>query len=287
MTDETDRKTMNPITRHLSTLLLVLLVALPASALQLPELFHGLGKNAIAGSAALDSTFRLIARGDTAVRILHIGDSHVRGGVFPATVGQVLADSLHVGFSSIGINGARASRFSQPDILRRIEAERPNMVIISFGTNEAAGHYSEADHAQALETLMDSICALCPGATILLTTPPGAYVATKRAVRRSSRGRRGRRRSRVHYIYSHRENANTPRVAGNIRRVGEQRGVAVWDLFNIVGGERYACRNWRCASLMRPDRIHYTPEGYRLQGQMLGEAIVAAYREYTDNNQGK
>lgn len=276
---------MNRTKRYLATIavaLLTLLNATQAVALQLPELFHGMGSNTLMGAAALDSTFHHIALGDT-VRILHIGDSHVRGHVFPNTVGQLLGDSLSVTFSSIGINGARASRFCQPEMVQRIKDERPDMVIISFGTNEAVGNYSEEAHADALEALMDSIEALRPGVTFLLTTPPGAYVATKKAVRRTVRGRRGRRRSRVHYIYSHRENANTPRVASNIKRVGEQRKVAVWDMFNIVGGERYACRNWLGAELMRPDRIHYTPEGYRLQGKMLGEAIVKAYRNYINH----
>ena len=36
---------------------------------------------------------------------------------------------------------------------------------------------------------------------------------------------------------------------------------------------------------MRPDRIHFTPEGYTLQGRLLGEAILSAYNQYLRNNQ--
>ena len=44
---------------------------------EMPNAFHGLADNIISGSEYLSSTFNLIARRDTVVRILQIGDSHV------------------------------------------------------------------------------------------------------------------------------------------------------------------------------------------------------------------
>lgn len=74
------------------------------------------------------------------------------------------------------------------------------------------------------------------------------------------------------------------RCAAELESFGEEHGLPVWDLNTIAGGDD-AQRNWKSASLMRPDRIHFTPEGYTLQGRLLGEAILSAYNQYLRNNQ--
>lgn len=53
----------------------------------------------------------------------------------------------------------------------------------------------------------------------------------------------------------------------------------VWNLFDICGGEQAAQRNWVAAHYMRPDRIHFQPNGYALHGKLLGEAIAKALAE--------
>ena len=55
--------------------------------------------------------------------------------------------------------------------------------------------------------------------------------------------------------------------------------MAVWDLYGIAGGKENACANWQRAGMMRPDHVHYTPEGYRLQGELFYEAFINAYNE--------
>ena len=71
----------------------------------------------------------------------------------------------------------------------------------------------------------------------------------------------------------------TAKCAEVIRTFGREKGLAVWDLNAIAGGDSSAS-NWVAARLMRPDRIHFTPEGYRLHGCLLGEAILSAYNSY-------
>ena len=46
------------------------------------------------------------------------------------------------------------------------------------------------------------------------------------------------------------------------------------------GGVRRACLNWQEARLMRPDHVHYLPEGYALQGEMFYRALLKAYNDY-------
>ena len=54
-------------------------------------------------------------------------------------------------------------------------------------------------------------------------------------------------------------------------------------MYNVVGGSLRACKNWLAAQLMRPDHVHYLPEGYTLQGELLYEAIIKAYNEYVSH----
>ncbi|KAA5434629.1 lipase, partial [Bacteroides cellulosilyticus] len=54
----------------------------------------------------------------------------------------------------------------------------------------------------------------------------------------------------------------------------------VWDMYEAVGGRQRACLNWQAAKLMRPDHVHYLPEGYVLQGELFYQALLKAYNDY-------
>lgn len=259
---------------------------------KIPSAFRGMNENALIGSEFLDSTFNEIASKDKVVRILQIGDSHVRGYHFPLAVRETLEKAFGseatgedkityktdciasetgkpgIVYSAIGINGACVSRFTKDDMIEQIADQHPDMVIISFGTNESCGNYSEESHSESLEILMDRIKAVCPGVTFLLTTPPGSYA--------SKRIKKSRRRTSA-------ANENTIRVAKNIVKFGHEHNAAVWDMYGIAGGDEYACLNWKTAGLMNRDLIHYTVNGYKLQGHLLGEAILKAYNKYVRN----
>ncbi len=238
-----------------------------------PRNFRGTQTNALTYAEQLDSLFARAQAGDT-VSIVHIGDSHVLGNYFPHAVEAVLQQAFpNLRFSYIGINGARAVRFTDDDMQARIAAHRPNLVIISFGTNEAHAGFDATAHRLVLSTLADAIRQRTPQTALLFTTPPGSYISVA--------GRRWRdRRRRWHTSYVHRENPKTRLVADNIRNYAHGQGLSLWDLFTLAGGQRFACENWRNAGMMNTDRIHYTAEGYNLQGTLLGEAIVQAYRKY-------
>ncbi len=268
----------------------------------IPVSFRGTKDNKLIGGENLNGIFSLIAHGDSVVRILQIGDSHVRGHSFPVAVRKTLEDSFGsqatgddkinyrtdciasetgengIVYSAIGINGARASRFAEEDMIGKIAAQHPNIVIVSFGTNEShAKGYDEDAHSGAIDTLLSRISEVCPDVQFLLTTPPGSYISQRTG--RTYRDRRGRRR----YSYVKRQNTLTSRVAANIVNYGREHHIAVWDMYSIAGGEQFACTNWRGAGLMNNDRIHYTVNGYRLQGHLLGEAFLKAYNEYVEH----
>ena len=50
----------------------------------------------------------------------------------------------------------------------------------------------------------------------------------------------------------------------------------LWDLYDIMGGFG-SMQDWTGAGLGQSDKIHFTPEGYRLLGDLLFNAIMDCY----------
>lgn len=147
-----------------------------------------------------------------------------------------------------------------PALIKEIASLHPDLIIVSFGTNEAhSRRYLAQAHKMQIGRLLGMLKAACPEAAFLLTTPPGAYV--------------GRRRART-------INPRTVTAARIIKEYAQENKMAVWDMYNIVGGKTDACRNWTKHHMLRADGIHFTPDGYRLQGNLLHQALIKAYNEY-------
>lgn len=256
-----------------------------------PLSFRGTKNNEITGSQFLKPISERMNSGEGMVRVLQIGDSHVKGNYFPRALEQVLMshyggavlegvdmdcapalDDAGMTFNYIGINGARTVRFTEPDMLERIANLNPDLVIVSFGTNEAHGNFNKNEHFYTLDALISGIRRNSPNAVFLLTTPPGSYITTSG---QSWRDRRGRWHSSAVHV----PNKRTAEVAEAIVEYGQKHNIAVWDVYSIAGGETFACPNWRNSGLMQTDQIHFTVQGYELQGSMLGEAIVEAMRD--------
>ena len=251
----------------------------PLPYIDVPSVFRLVQENVIIDKyGVLDPFFeklRLVHLGlrtDT-VHILHVGDSHVRGHIYPQAAGDVVrAAFTAVSYVDMGINGASSVTFTRPPRPAQIAARHPDLLILSFGTNESHGkRYSVADHYRQMNELLSAIRARMPEVPILLTTPPGSYESIRRS-----------RRQRSYNI-----NPRTVRAVQAICRFADEHRLAVWDLYDIVGGESRACLNWQEAELMRPDHVHYLPEGYAIQGGLLGQALLRAYNDkvksYTAN----
>ena len=202
-------------------------------------------------------------------RILHIGDSHVRGHIYPQSAGLVLTQEFHsLHYYDMGVNGATCLTFTHPARISAIVEAKPSLLILSFGTNESHGKgYKTNVHYNQMHELIELLKDSLPGVPMLLTSPPGSF----------ERRRLSRRRS----TYS--PNPRTIMAAKTIREYASRNGLAFWDLYAVVGGEQWACKNWAGAKLMRPDHVHYLPEGYTLQGKLLAQAIIKAYNNYVVN----
>lgn len=252
----------------------------------MPAVFRNTTENELTDPAgSLNPFWEKLGALDRPLRIVHIGDSHVRGHVFPYVMRCSLEDdfgskavenipvtyqtsgiaretgSNGVVYHILGVNGATCQSFSTPEHIRQIADLHPDLVILSFGTNEAHGRrYNASEHTAAINYLIEELKVSCPDVAFLMTTPPGAYV------------RNGRRGKII--------NPRTPLVVENELKFAREHGIAIWDMYDIVGGKQRACLNWDAAKMYQCDKIHFTHEGYTLQGLLLHEAFIKAYNHY-------
>lgn len=194
-----------------------------------PAAFRGMGRNEIVDSIALLTPvferLRQVRAGlsEDTVRIVHIGDSHVRGHIYPQTTGARLIETFGaVSYIDKGVNGATCLTFTHPDRIAEIAALKPELLILSFGTNESHNrrynvnvHYNQMD--ELVKLLQDSL----PNVSILLTTPPGSYESFRQ-----------RRRRRTYAV-----NPRTATASETIRRYAKEHRLLVWDMYDVVGGK--------------------------------------------------
>lgn len=169
-----------------------------------------------------------------------------------------------VRYHSVGINGNTFSAFVRnPQIFEQAAWLEPDLVIVSLGTNDCSGSRFDREFVERqVANLLDQIARSMPTAAVLMTTP----MQCCRAVR--SRGR----------IYR-RENPHVASMRKVILDEADMRGIPVWDFYTVAGG-RGAVTAWYGSGMMNRDRIHLTREGYQMQGEMLVEALLAAYSDY-------
>lgn len=154
-------------------------------------------------------------------------------------------------YNSIGVNGAKFIDFNSSNIFfSQLKHFKPDLIIISIGTNEAFdGIYSLDDFESDLSIFCNKVIQNTGCNAILLTTPPSAL---------------------VHRRYT---NKKLPKYTKLIKDIARRKGYAVWDLFNIMN-KSGGMRKWSKKGLASKDRIHFSKSGYTLQGDLLYKALI-------------
>lgn len=166
-------------------------------------------------------------------------------------------------YHSIGVNGAMYVNYTDEDYLPRLALLRPQLLIISLGTNESFGRrFSEVEFHDQVKRFLIMVRREMPCVEIILTTPPECY-----------------RRTYVNKKRVFVRNDNTSRVASVLRQVAREEGLACWDLFTATGGKN-SSRKWFEQHLLARDRIHFSRRGYEDQGTLLYRAFMKAYYKY-------
>lgn len=160
-------------------------------------------------------------------------------------------------YHAMGINGSTVSQYLRSNESEKQIAElNTNLVIISFGTNDAyksGSKFCSSCIKDQYRELINRIRGRNSDLSILLTTPPDHFYQRK---------------------YS---NQNVEKIRNSILELALEENVAVWDLYEIMGG-RNSIISWKNDMLARRDLIHFTKDGYRMQGDMLYDALMHHYR---------
>jgi lysophospholipase L1-like esterase len=160
-------------------------------------------------------------------------------------------------YHTIGVNGARYDQYNIATLFwQQLPALEADLYIVSLGTNEAQRtDFKEASFHKELNLFIEKIRKASPQAAILITTAPDSYY-------------RGRRPNTV----LRQINLSLNNYCNNL-------DIPLWDLYRISSGYG-SSSHWIRKGYMSRDRIHFTGDGYRIQGQLLFNALAKGYNNY-------
>jgi LysM repeat protein len=168
-------------------------------------------------------------------------------------------DAPGILYHSIGVNGAKAGDYNRfPLFFEQLPALKPDLVVISLGTNESFDKMSTDAYLAQLNKFIASVKAQCPGAAILVTTPPPSLFKRRYP------------------------NTFAAAYAKGIAMQEADKEYATWDMYSELGGLYGVPRNAR-RGYIGPDRVHYTHDGYEKQGKLFTEAFIKAYENFKTN----
>lgn len=156
-------------------------------------------------------------------------------------------------YHSIGVNGAKASDFNRyPLLFEQLSALSPDLIILSFGTNESFGKISELNFLYQINRLISNIKDKNKNAIIMVTTPPPSLLKRKLP------------------------NTLLVDYSNGLLRSNDY---VVWDMLRKMGGLK-AASDSRNPLMIARDKIHYSREGYKLQAELFLTDFLNAYTNY-------
>ena len=154
-------------------------------------------------------------------------------------------------YNEAGINGASTSSWVKcshwEDDLRRV---MPDLVIFSIGINDIQGReFDTSRFKENYRKLLTMVRNVNPHCAILFSGVNDSYLKGKNV------------------------NPHTETIAKAFRDLAGEFDGVFWDMYEVMGGYG-SSDSWKEAGLMQPDRVHFTPAGYRLIGDLLFDAIM-------------
>ena len=157
-------------------------------------------------------------------------------------------------YHSSGINGVDTYGYLRSPMLEQhITALKPDLIIISLGTNDAYTRKFDAiTFKRNYGTLIQRVRRASPKASILLTTPGDCL------------------------LYRRYPNYNNALAGKILKDLAEETGCAVWDFYEVMGGMK-SINVWFYNGLALWDKLHFNGKGYYLQGDLLYDALTKDY----------
>jgi len=164
-------------------------------------------------------------------------------------------------YHSIGANGAKYSDFNKTArFWKQLNKLKADCYIVSLGTNEAQDPNLTGDaFLTDVKIMVNKLRLVSPNACIILTTPP------------------------VSYFKKYRPNQSLEVIASALIEYCNENNLVYWDLFNVSKGSEGA-KIWKSTQLLRSDLVHFSREGYILQGNLFVDAFVKTWNEFLCKN---
>ncbi len=159
-------------------------------------------------------------------------------------------------YHTIGSNGARYSDYTRSQyFIEQLAGLKPDLVIISLGTNEAYAKRFNSDYFESdIDTMLTNIKHVAPDADIMLTSPNDAF-----------RGHRYK-------------NSDIIEAVATIKRESKKYHAAFWDFYHIMGGFG-SMQKWYMKHLCQKDHVHFTGGGYTLQAELFYDALQKVIKD--------
>lgn len=158
-------------------------------------------------------------------------------------------------YAGFGVNGAASNSYLRCNLFgEQLETLKPDLVIFSLGVNDTQGKdFNKEDYIEHYDSLITAVREASPDCAILLTTTTDNYIK-----RRTS-------------------NKRPIKASEAMFELMEKHKASVWDLYGLMGGYK-SMYKWYKAGLAAKDKVHFSPRGYYIVGQLMFDAIDKSYR---------
>lgn len=154
-----------------------------------------------------------------------------------------------------GVNGATTQAWLRCELWEKeLQLLRPDLVIFSIGINDIQGNNFDPERFKAnYRELVRRVKRVNPHCAFLFTGVNDSWLR-------------------------HGPNPYGPQVQKACEQLAKEFRGAFWDFYSVMGGEG-SMAVWQEAGFAQPDKVHFTPAGYRLLGDLLFDALQSAPRK--------
>lgn len=155
-------------------------------------------------------------------------------------------------YHTIGVNGTKTSDYNKHSVFfEQLPILNPDLIIISLGTNESFGKWSKESYISEIKLLVENIRRNKDIPVLIMTPPPSMF----------------------------RRTIPNTRVEEYSKALLEIKDCIIWDLFSKMGGLS-APQKKKNMPFMAKDKVHYTKEGYQMQGELFSSDFLNSYNNY-------
>jgi lysophospholipase L1-like esterase len=164
-----------------------------------------------------------------------------------------------VAVHNIGVNGIQAFHYlNNTQVFEDIYTLKPDLIIVSLGTNEGQDYKKTNDEfATQIDSFIRMVQTYTYNTPLVITTPLESFKWN-------------------------RPNPHIGRVAQAWNQVASNKNIMLWDLYEIAGGKK-SSYHWIRNGLFSKDKVHQSIKGYKLQGDLLYDALMSSYYLFKNN----